>query len=170
MSGLVNVLSLTGSFFMLEVYDRVIPSRSVPTLVGLSVLALVLFAVQGLLEALRSRILARIGGAMDEAVSARVFDIVVRAPLKAGPVGDGLQPLRDLDQVRAFLGGSGQSAFFDLPWMPVYLAICFLFHPLIGVAAFVGAGILAVLSLLADRAKRAGPEHHHLRHAPQRPG
>jgi ATP-binding cassette subfamily C protein len=155
MSGLVNVLYLTGSFFMLEVYDRVIPSRSVPTLVGLSVLALVLFAFQGILEALRSRVLARIGAAMDEALSARVFDIVVRAPLKGGPVGDGLQPLRDLDQVRGFLGGSGPSAFFDLPWIPVYLAICFLFHTFIGIAALVGAGILAVLSLLADRANRA---------------
>jgi PrtD family type I secretion system ABC transporter len=154
MSGLVNVLYLTGSFFMLEVYDRVIPSRSVPTLIGLCILAFVLYIFQGLLEALRSRILARIGAALDESLSGRIFDIVVRAPLKGAAPGDGLLPLRDLDQLRAFLGGSGPSAFFDLPWMPIYLLICFLFHPLIGVAALVGAAVLATLGLLTDRATR----------------
>src|SRR3954468_3997641 len=154
MSGLVNLLYLTGSFFMLEVYDRVIPSRSVPTLVGLMVLALVLYAFQGLLETLRARILARVGAALDEALSARVFDLVVRAPLKGATPGDGLLPLRDLDQIRAFLGGSGPGAFFDLPWMPIYLVICFLFHPLIGIAAVIGAAVLALVTLVTDRATR----------------
>src|SRR3954452_18989376 len=144
MSGLVNVLYLTGSFFMLEVYDRVIPSRSVPTLVGLMVLALVLYGFQGALETLRSRILARVGAALDEALSARVFDLVVRAPLKGATPGDGLLPLRDLDALRGFLSGSGPGAFFDLPWMPIYLVICFLFHPLIGIAAVIGAAVLAL--------------------------
>ncbi|KAB1067564.1 type I secretion system permease/ATPase, partial [Methylobacterium planeticum] len=150
-----NLLYLTGSFFMLEVYDRVIPSRSVPTLIGLMVLALVLYGFQGLLETLRARILARVGAALDEALSARVFDLVVRAPLKGATPGDGLLPLRDLDQIRAFLGGSGPSAFFDLPWMPIYLVICFLFHPLIGVAALVGAGVLALVTLITDRSTRS---------------
>ncbi|MCJ2037939.1 type I secretion system permease/ATPase [Methylobacterium sp. J-059] len=154
MSGLVNVLYLTGSFFMLEVYDRVIPSHSVPTLVGLFVLALVLYGFQGVLETLRARVLARVGAALDESLSGRVFDIVVRAPLKGAASGDGLLPLRDLDALRSFLGSSGPSAFFDLPWMPVYLLICFLFHPLIGVAALAGAAVLATLGLLTDRATR----------------
>ena len=154
MSGVVNVLYLTGSFFMLEVYDRVIPSRSVPTLIGLMALALTLYAFQGALEAIRSRILARVGAALDEALSGRVFDLVVRAPLKGAAPGDGLLPLRDLDQIRAFLSGTGPSAFFDLPWLPIYLFICFLFHPLIGVAALVGAAVLAGMTLLTDRATR----------------
>ncbi|WP_244948461.1 type I secretion system permease/ATPase [Methylobacterium oxalidis] len=154
MSGLVNVLYLTGSFFMLEVYDRVIPSRSVPTLVGLMALALVLYAFQGLLEMIRSRILARVGAALDEALSARVFDLVVRAPLKGAAPGDGLLPLRDLDALRGFLAGAGPGAFFDLPWMPIYLVICFLFHPLIGVAAIVGALVLALVTYITDRATR----------------
>ncbi|WP_375455442.1 type I secretion system permease/ATPase [uncultured Methylobacterium sp.] len=154
MSGIVNLLYLTGSFFMLEVYDRVIPSRSVPTLIGLMALALVLYAFQGVLEAIRSRVLARVGAALDEALSARVFEIVVRAPLKGAVPGDGLLPLRDLDQIRAFLAGTGPSAFFDLPWLPIYLVICFLFHPLIGVAVLVGAGFLALVTLLTDRATR----------------
>lgn len=155
MSGLINVLYLTGSFFMLEVYDRVIPSRSVPTLVGLVILALVLYAFQGLLEMIRSRILARAGAALDEALSARVFDIVVRAPLKAAVPGDGLLPLRDLDQLRAFLASTGPSALFDLPWMPIYVVICFLFHPMIGVAAIVGAAVLACITYVTDRSTRA---------------
>lgn len=154
MSALVNVLYLTGSFFMLEVYDRVIPSRSVPTLVGLCVLALMLYAIQGVLEAIRTRVLVRVGMALDEALSARVFDVTVRAPLKGGLGQDGLVAVRDLDQVRAFLTGGGPSALFDLPWMPVYLAICFLFHPLIGVAAIVGMLVLVAVTLLTDRATR----------------
>ncbi len=153
-SGLINLLYLTGSFFMLEVYDRVIPSRSVPTLVGLLVLALVLYGFQGALEMLRSRVLARIGASLDEALSGRVFDLVVRAPLKGAPPADGLLPLRDLDQVRAFLAGGGPSALFDLPWLPVYLAICVLFHPLIGVLALGGATVLALLTWLTDRVTR----------------
>lgn len=155
-SGLVNLLYLTGSFFMLEVYDRVIPSRSVPTLVGLCVLALVLYGFQGALETLRARVLARIGASLDEALSGRVFDLVVRAPLKGAPPGDGLLPLRDLDQVRGFLAGAGPGAFFDLPWIPIYLAVCVLFHPLIGAAALGGAVVLALVTWATDRTTR-GP-------------
>ncbi|PXW67010.1 ATP-binding cassette subfamily C protein [Methylobacterium sp. B4] len=169
MSGLVNVLYLTGSFFMLEVYDRVIPSRSVPTLIGLCALALVLYAFQGVLETIRARILARIGAALDEALSGRVFDLVVRAPLKGTSQGDGLLPLRDLDQIRAFLAGTGPSAFFDLPWMPVYLAICFLFHPLIGVAALLGLAVLGALTFLFDTASK-GPTQAATGHGMRRNG
>lgn len=169
MSGLVNVLYLTGSFFMLEVYDRVIPSRSVPTLIGLSALALVLYAFQGVLETIRARILARIGAALDESLSGRVFDLVVRGPLKGASQADGLLPLRDLDQIRAFLAGTGPSAFFDLPWMPVYLAICFLFHPLIGVAALVGLAVLAALTFLTDSASK-GPTQAATGHGVRRNG
>ncbi|WP_082507650.1 type I secretion system permease/ATPase [Methylobacterium sp. Leaf113] len=149
-SGLINILYLTASFFMLEVYDRVIPSRSIPTLVGLGLLALVLYAFQGLFETLRTRILGRISGAVDEAIAHRVFDVVARAPLRGPSDHDGSLPMRDFDQVRSFLAGPGPSAFFDLPWMPVYIVICSLFHPLIGVAAIVGLVILFLLTLLSD--------------------
>lgn len=154
MSGLINILYLTGSFFMLEVYDRVIPSRSVQTLVGLVILALMLYLFQGLLEMIRSRVLARIGASLDEALSGRVFDVVVRAPLKAAMPGDGLLPLRDLDQLRSFLSSSGPSAIFDLPWTPVYVAICFLFHPAIGVAAIIGTICLAIITYLTEHSTR----------------
>lgn len=155
MSALVNVLTLTGSVFMLEVYDRVIPSRSVPTLVGLCVLALTLFIVQGALEALRARTLARIGAALEAELGPRVFSLSVQAPLRGAKPEEAGQPLRDLDQLRAFLYGSGPAALFDLPWLPVYVALCFLFHPLIGVAALVGAALLVGLTLATEFATHA---------------
>ena len=129
MSGMSNILMLTGALFMLEVYDRVLPSRSVPTLIGLVILAAGLYTAQGLLDMIRGRILVRIGSRLDEALSGRVYETIVRLPLKVGNRNDGLQPLRDLDAVRSFLSGTGPTALFDLPWLPIYLAICFLFHP-----------------------------------------
>src|SRR5579863_8154915 len=150
MSCMINLLYLTGSLFMLEVYDRVLPSRSVPTLVGLIVLAGGLYIAQGVLDLIRGRILGRIGTSLDEALHQRVFDIVVRLPLTVGGRNDGLQPLRDLDNVRGFLGGMGPGAFFDLPWLPFYLAICFAFHVLIGVTALIGAVVLVTLTVMTE--------------------
>src|SRR3954454_14905 len=135
---------------MLEVYDRVLPSRSVPTLVGLVILAAGLYAAQGGLDLIRGRILGRIGTALDEALNTRVFETVVRLPLLVGARNEGLQPLRDLDNVRSFLGSMGPGAFFDLPWLPFYLAICFAFHWLLGVTALAGAIILVTLTLITE--------------------
>ena len=154
-SALINLLTLTGSFFMLEIYDRVIPSRSLPTLAGLCILALTLFAAQGTLEALRARILARIGAALDADIGSRAFGLSVQAPLCGARPEEAGQPLRDLDQLRTFLGGSGPAALFDLPWLPAYVALCFLFHPLIGAVAIGGALLLAALTLLTDLTTRA---------------
>jgi ATP-binding cassette subfamily C protein len=150
MSCMINLLYLTGSMFMLEIYDRVLPSRSVPTLVGLIVLAGGLYVAQGVLDLIRGRILGRIGTSLDEALNARVFDTVVRLPLVTGARNEGLQPLRDLDNIRSFLGSMGPGAFFDLPWLPFYLAICFAFHWLIGVTALIGAIILVGLTLITE--------------------
>src|SRR6478672_8948669 len=155
MSCMINLLYLTGSLFMLEVYDRVLPSRSVPTLVGLIILACGLYIAQGILDLIRGRILGRIGTSLDEALNARVFDTVVRLPLMVGGRNEGLQPLRDLDNVRSFLGSMGPGAFFDLPWLPFYLAICFAFHVMIGLTALVGAIILVTLTLVTEFMSRA---------------
>ena len=154
-SGMSNILMLTGAMFMLEIYDRVLPSRSMPTLVGLLVLAAALFTALGILDAIRGRILVRIGGALDETLSGRVYDTLMRLPLRVGARSDGTQPLRDLDAVRSYLSGLGPVALFDLPWIPLYLAICFAFHPLIGFAALAGAIILIVLTLLTEILMRA---------------
>ena len=154
MSCMINLLYLTGSLFMLEVYDRVLPSRSVPTLVGLAILAGGLYIAQGTLDLLRGRILGRVGTALDEALNARVFDSIVRLPLIVGGRNEGLQPLRDLDNVRSFLSGMGMGAFFDLPWLPFYLAICFAFHVMIGLTALVGAIILITLTVVTEYMSR----------------
>ena len=150
MSCMINLLYLTGSIFMLEVYDRVLPSRSIPTLVGLVILAGGLYVAQGILDLIRGRVLVRIGTSLDEALNARVFDTVVRLPLMVGGRNEGLQPLRDLDNVRSFLSSMGPGAFFDLPWLPFYLAICFAFHIMIGLTALVGAIILVTLTIITE--------------------
>ncbi|MBT9368971.1 type I secretion system permease/ATPase [Rhizobium sp. CSW-27] len=149
-SGVVNVLALTSPLFMLQVYDRVLSSGSVPTLLGLAVLAAGLYAFQALLDIIRSRVLLRIGERFDLQMSGRVHDAVVRLPLLTRMQGDGLQPLRDLDNVRGFLSGQGPTALFDLPWMPLYLGLCFLFHVWIGMTALVGAIVLVSLTALTN--------------------
>ena len=155
-SGLINILMLTGPLFMLQVYDRVLPSHSVPTLIGLAVVTIALFSFQGVLDACRGRILLRIGGSLNEDLSDRVHDAIMRLSLKTPAKGNGLQPLRDLDQIRAFMSSQGPAALFDLPWLPLYVGICFLFHPSIGIVATSGALALIALTLLAE-ATTQGP-------------
>lgn len=141
----LNLLGLTGPFYMLQVYDRVIPSQSVPTLVALSIFALLLFAFSGLLDVLRVRILARFAGIVDASLTERVFGVIAGAPLKLKLGGDILRPAQDLDQIRLFLAGPGPVTFFDLPWLPVYLAACFFLHPAIG---WLATGTLVLLLAL----------------------
>jgi ATP-binding cassette, subfamily C, type I secretion system permease/ATPase len=149
-SAILNILALTGSLFMMEVYDRVLPSRSVPTLVGLLALALTLYVFQGFLDALRGRLLVRIGIRLDQAMSDRIYATVMRLPIQAPKRGESIQPLRDLDTVRTYLSGAGPTAFFDLPWVPFYLAVCFAFHFWIGITVLVGALILVSLTLVSE--------------------
>lgn len=160
-SALINLLYLTSSFFMLQIYDRVIPSRSIPTLVALCLLALMLYAFQGAFELARSRMLTRVAGIFDEALGARIFKTVVKAPVKGHAGGDGLALMRDFDQVRTFLSSSGLPAFFDLPWLPFYIAICFLFHPMVGYIAIAGAVILTILTILTNSKTQASAKELH---------
>jgi ATP-binding cassette, subfamily C, type I secretion system permease/ATPase len=153
------VLMLTGAIFMLEVYDRVLPSHSLPTLVALIILAGGLYAALGVLDLVRVRVLVRIGAALDDAVSDRVYDGLIRLPLKAGDRSEGLQSVRDLDNLRSFLSSTGPIALFDLPWIPLYLIICFAFHPLIGVTATFGAIVLCVLTVMTEIYTRAPGKH-----------
>ncbi len=146
---------LTGSFFMLQVYDRVLPSRSVPTLIALLALAAILYVFQGALDLVRTRISGRIGRFLEETLGHRVYDAVVRMPLKTRGDGDGLQPMRDIDQVRTFLASGGPTALFDLPWIPLYLGICFYFHFWIGIVATAGALVLVGFTVLTDIRTRA---------------
>jgi type I secretion system ABC transporter, PrtD family len=162
-SGVINMLALTAPLFMLQVYDRVLSSRSIPTLLGLAGLAIGLYAFQALLDIIRSRVLLRVGEFFDHSLSKDVHRAITRLPLITRMPGDGLQPLRDLDNVRGFLSGQGPTAFLDLPWMPFYLALCFLFHFWIGVTALAGAIVLVALTLLTN-ALSSGPVRETLLH------
>lgn len=148
---------------MLEVYDRVLPSRHLATLAGLCAIAATLFIFQGFLDFLRGRILTRVGLHLDQALHDRVYNLIVRMPVSARGSTDSLQPLRDLDQVRSFVSGAGPIALFDLPWMPFYLTICFIFHPLIGLVTLCGGLILLCFTLATDvmlrTPSRAGSFH-----------
>ena len=150
LSALVNVLHLSGSVFMMEVYDRVLPSRSIPTLVGLAAILVMLYLFQATFDIVRARILSRIGASLDEKLGETVFRLVMLRPIRGAKEGDGQQPLRDLEQIRGFLAGGGPAALFDLPWMPLYLTICFAFHFWIGMTALLGAVVLVCMTLLTE--------------------
>ena len=149
-SGVVNVLALAGSFYMLQVYDRVLPSQSIPTLVGLSLLMFGLYAINGLLEFIRARIMSRVGTRIDKSLTPRVFAAVQILPLKSRGGGDGMQPLRDLDSVRNFMSGMGLTALFDLPWIPIYLAFVYILHPTLAMVAAAGAIALVILTIITE--------------------
>lgn len=149
-SAFINVLGFTGPLFMLEVYDRVIPSGSLPTLIALSFLAVGLYGFSGILDVLRGRVLSRIAGIVDLSLSGRVLNVVAGAPLRTQISGDILRPVQEMDQIRMFLGSAGPIALFDLPWVPVYLAVCFFLHPLIGGLAACAIVILVGLTVATD--------------------
>ncbi len=150
-SAVINVLYLTSSFYMIQVYDRVLASRSVPTLVALSVLAFGLYALQGLLEAVRSRLLVRIGGRLDDMLGGRIYNAFLAMPLRAKKSEDGLQPVRDLDTARSFIAGMGPVAILDMPWMPFFLVFIFILHPALGWFAAAGGALLIGLTLLTEK-------------------
>ncbi len=150
-SGVINILMLTGSIFMIQIYDRVLASRSLPTLVALSVIAVTAYVLQGGLDAIRGRVLALIGERIDSVVGPDLYEAVVELPLRSPRPGqETLQPFRDLDAIRSFMSGPGPTAFFDMPWLPVYVALTYLFHPFLGYAALLAAIVLLALTVLTD--------------------
>jgi len=149
----INLLMLVAPLYMLQVYDRVLSSRNETTLIMLTIIAAGLLVVFGLLELIRSRVLVRIGWKLDEKLNADVFKAVfARSVMKGG--GGNSQSLRDLDSVREFLTGQGLIAFCDAPWVPVFLAVVFMFHPLLGFVALAGAIIIFTLALSNEFATR----------------
>jgi PrtD family type I secretion system ABC transporter len=149
-SAVINILALTGSIYMLQIYDRVLPSQSVPTLVGFTVGMLGLYAVYGLLDFVRLRLLVRIGNRLHKNLQQRVFAVSLSLPLIAGLSASRVRPLHDLDQVRGFLSGLGPTVVFDAPWMPFYLVIIYLLHPSLGILATIGAVVVVLLTLVAE--------------------
>lgn len=144
----INLLMLTGPLFMLQIYDRVLTSRSMPTLIALFILIAFLFGVLAMLEVVRSRVFVRIGMRLDQQLSDRLFDAEMRVNIKTG--GGGIAALRELDVFRQFLTGPGPFALFDSPWVPAYIGLIFLFHWTLGVLAVFGAILLFIIALLND--------------------
>jgi PrtD family type I secretion system ABC transporter len=152
-SFIVNLLMLVGPLFMLQVYDRVLPSRSMSTLIGLLLIAVMLLLIQAAVDVMRSRLLARMGEGFDQSLRGPVFDCVQHQALTK-PGTDGLQNIRDLDTVRGFMSGSGLIAACDLPWTPLYILVCTLFHPLMGAAVAVGAIMLGAITWASETFSR----------------
>ena len=150
-SGVVNLLTLSGSLYMLQVYDRVIPSRSIATLLGLSLIVLTAYAFQAYFDALRMRMLARVGALFDIGVQEAIFKALAILPLRGARPVLAQQPLRDLEQIRHFLSGIGPTALLDMPWIPIFVVALFLFHPIIGLTAACGAAAIIAMTLLSER-------------------
>lgn len=149
----INALMFVSPLYMLQVYDRVLHSRSEMTLLLISGIAVGMLAVYGLLEWLRSLVLVRAGLRFDEMISGGAFNRVVSGTLK-NPQARSEFVLNDIDRLREFLTGSGIIALCDLPWMPIFLVVCFLFHPLVGWIATVGALISFALAIANEFATK----------------
>ena len=153
-SGVINILMLSGSLYMLQVYDRVIPSRNIATLFGLSLMVLFAYLVQGYFDALRARMLCRVATLFDVGLQESIHTALATLPLRGVKPMLMQQPLRDLDQVRAFMSSMGPTAFLDMPWIPIFLIALFLFHPAIGITALLGTAAIVAMTWMTERMSR----------------
>src|SRR6478609_5112087 len=149
-SGMINVLALTGSVYMMQIYDRALTSGSIPTLVMLSVLAIGLYLFQGAFDVVRSQVLVRVGARIDRKIEPLAHRVAIDMPRFGFSTSEALERGRDVDTVRGFLGSQGPGALFDLPWMPVYLVFIYFLHPLLGALTFAGAFVLTVLTVISE--------------------
>lgn len=151
----VNVLMLVPAIYMMAIYDRVMMSGSESTLMMLSLITVFLFFVLGGLEWVRTRMLVATSARLDEQLGDRVFDAIFTQSLTSSGATATAQPLNDLVQIRQFLSGTGLLAFFDAPWIPIYVGLMFLFHLYFGVAAVLSILLLAGLAIWNEVATRA---------------
>ena len=151
----VNLLMLTGPIYMLQVYDRVLGSGSEATLIALSILVVFLFLTMGLLDHARTRLLARIGARLQARLDKRVFEAgLARASvLPSDPLA--LSAQRDLQSMQQFWSSPLSAAIMDMPWTPLFLAVIFVFHPMLGWLAVAGGSVLVVLALINQRQSKA---------------
>ncbi|MDB6182150.1 type I secretion system permease/ATPase [Paracoccus fistulariae] len=156
-SAIVNLLMLTGPLFMLQVYDRVLGSRSVETLTALFVLVVFLFLLMGVVDLIRTRVMQRVAARFQDRLEGRVFTAALREGAVSGDESAATASgLRDLDAVQRLIGSPVILAIFDLPWAPLFLAAVYIFHPFLGVVATIGGGIL-VVSTFANRMLSKAP-------------
>lgn len=166
-SAIINVLMLTGPLYMLQVYDRVLSSGSVATLQGLFVIVVILYTFLGIYELLRTRLLSRASYRLDQEVGSKSLDFWLTSSLRQDAEQEYQNPVRDLDTVRSFLSSPAILGLFDVPWIPLFLAIVFFIHPWLGWLTIFGAGVVALAAVLnrwstqgpiADAASRDGQE------------
>ncbi|WP_036551236.1 type I secretion system permease/ATPase [Neptunomonas japonica] len=150
----INILMLAPVIYMLEVYDRVLTSNSESTLLMLTLLLVFLFLVMGTLEWVRSQVLIVTGNRLEKTLGPRVFDSLFHQALASGGSVATAQPLSDLLTLRQFLGGASLLTLFDAPWLPIYLGVVYLFHPLMGSIALAAAIFLIILAVVNERITR----------------
>ncbi|MFT2099750.1 type I secretion system permease/ATPase [Marinomonas sp. 2405UD66-6] len=148
----INILMLVPALYMLQVYDRVITSGSETTLLMITLILVVLMVTLGGLEWVRSRILVRVATRLSMQLNKRAFDVSFKQSLYSGGTMSGAQPVQDLNGLRQFMTGNGLFTFFDAPWLPLYLAVMFLFHPWYGWVGVASAILLAVLAVINEYA------------------
>jgi len=153
----INILMLVPPLYMLQLYDRVLTSRSEETLIMLTLIVIVLFLFIGVLEFIRSRILIRVANSIDTRLGDRLFDAMF-ALANRFPSRSTAQPLGDLAQIRQFLAGTPLFAFFDAPWVPIYIAILFIFHPLFGWFGIFAVLLVATLTIINETRTKNGIE------------
>ena len=153
-SGGVNLLFLASPLYLIEVYQRVIPSGSIPTLISLSVGLILALATLAVFDAVRARILIRAAARLDRILAHRVFQAIIELAPKTGATTRNAQMLRDLDQFRTALAGQGAQFFFDVPWMPLFLIALFLIHPVLGLVGLIGAGVLLSIAIYNNLSTR----------------
>lgn len=154
-SGAINLLYLAPSIYMMQVYDRVLNSRNETTLVMLSLIVLAAFAIMAWIEQIRSQVLVRLGNQVDEILSPRVFTASFERNLRGRTSAAGAA-MNDLTQVRQFVTGNGLFAFFDMPWVPIYIAVVYFFHPVLGGFVLFGAVVSFLLAWLNERITKDG--------------
>jgi len=148
----VNLLMLTLPIYLIQVFTRVLGSRSEETLILLTIVALGAFAVMGALEAVRSSVMARLATRLDVSLSGEALRASIDSAVRGG--GHRTQALRDVARLRSFLGSAGIFALFDAPWTPIFIFVIFLFHPLLGTLALIGGLVLLILAIVNDLATR----------------
>lgn len=147
-SVLLNLLVFAGTIYMMLVYDSVLPSRSIPTLVGLFAMIVLVYLFQALFEAIRGEAMLSVANGVHDDLFAAVHHATVSRPLRAAAdKGDGLQPIRDLDAIHTFLAGPGPTALIDLPWVIVFLFVLTALHWWLGLTALVGVIVLSAIAL-----------------------
>ncbi|HWV22206.1 MAG TPA: ABC transporter transmembrane domain-containing protein, partial [Devosia sp.] len=153
-SGIINVLALTGSFYMLQIYDRALTSGSIPTLAALSILVIGLYLFQGVFDIVRSQLLVRIGARFDRMLAPIAHRVSVDMPRFGFSTGEALERGRDVDTIRTFMGSQGPVALFDLPWVPLYILFVYFLHPVLGALTLGGAFILTLLTIWTELKSR----------------